>query len=59
MGGLKKRGPKHKKRKYRENRDQSIGNNEPIDEDDFFKKLMEDAPTYRRHNGAIKQVRHG
>jgi len=24
-----------------------------------FKRLMEDAPVYKRHNGAIRQVRNG
>jgi hypothetical protein len=24
-----------------------------------FKRLMEDAPTYKRHHGAWRQVRHG
>lgn len=23
-----------------------------------FKRLMEDAPVYKRHNGALRQVRH-
>lgn len=57
MGGLTKRGPKHKKRKHKPYRDQASRLDKPLTEDDF-KRMMEDAPIYRRgKGGAIHQVK--
>ena len=69
MSGLKKKGPKHKHRNYKLWKDQTekplptiteLNQDEDQDEEfDEMKRLMEDAPCYKRHNGAYRQVRHG
>ena len=56
MGGLKKRGPKHKKSKNNNSNKQATRHNKPLTDEDF-KRMMEDAPVYKRSHGALHQVR--
>jgi hypothetical protein len=64
VGGLKKRGPRHKRRKDNptfKKPDVKLPTVEELDEDrefDEFKRMMEGAPSYRRHHGAMRQVKH-
>jgi hypothetical protein len=66
MGGFVKKGPKHKRRRYNTYKDKTIENRLPTVEElererekelDEFRKMMEDAPSYKRHNGAYRQVK--
>lgn len=64
MGGLTKRGPRHKSRRYKSWKDQNKKELPTIqdlkDEDEEFneiKRMMEDAPIYKRCHGALRRVK--
>lgn len=51
MAGLKKKGPKNKKKKKLDR------TRDLTKEDEKFKRMMEEASVYKRVNGAFRQVR--